>query len=95
LTCLVHLTDIQILDNEKTDSETIYRAAVTLGNLVSLIPSIVTYCHNTDTQISSPAKGAAPVGELVRAKQLLSTRAAELKEKRLTDLATEISSLAA
>jgi hypothetical protein len=46
-------------------------------------------------QLSSLAKGGLAVGEVQRAKQLVSARAGTLKEKRVTDLSAEISSLAA
>ncbi|KAL1411377.1 hypothetical protein Q8F55_002333 [Vanrija albida] len=69
---------IHVLSNEIADSETIYRASVALGNL-----------------LSSPISGSLAVGEVQRGKDLISSRASKLSEKRLTDLATEIRSLGA
>lgn len=67
-----------ILNNEKADSETIYRATVALGNL-----------------LSSNAAGSLSVGEVQNGTALVSTAARQLNEKRMTDLAAEITSLSA
>lgn len=69
---------IHILNNETTDSESIYRAGVALGNL-----------------LSSPIKGSLSVGAVEQGKQLLLSRAKALNEKRLTDLALEVSAITA
>jgi phospholipase A-2-activating protein len=69
---------VHILKSESTDSETIYRAGVALGNL-----------------LMSPIKGSLAVGSVKEGKQVLLTRAKALNEKRLTDLALEVSAIAA
>lgn len=67
-----------VLNNETAESETIYRAGVALGNL-----------------LSSPIKGNLGVGAVKDGKQVLLSRAKSLKEKRLTDLALEVSAISA
>lgn len=64
------------MKNETADSETVYRAAVAFGNV-----------------LSSPLKGSLPVGGVREGKQLVESRAMQLKEQRLKDLTAEIAAL--
>lgn len=68
-----------MLENETSDSETLYRASVALGNLL-VTPSV---------------SGSLQVGEVQKARSLAVERASTVGEKRLTDLAQEISNLGA
>ncbi|CAD6591032.1 MAG: hypothetical protein TREMPRED_005963 [Tremellales sp. Tagirdzhanova-0007] len=70
---------IFVLENESTDSETIYRASIALGNLL----------------ISPSTSGSLQVGLVQHGKELVKERATALGEKRLMDLASEISSIGA
>lgn len=68
-----------MLENETSDSETLYRASVALGNLL-VTPSV---------------SGSLQVGQVQKARSLAVERASTVAEKRLTDLAQEISNLGA
>lgn len=68
---------LHVLDSETSDSETIYRASIALGNM-----------------LASPLKSHMSVGGIKRGGDLVAQRANALNEKRLTELAAEISSVA-
>jgi phospholipase A-2-activating protein len=68
-----------VLENETSDSETLYRASVALGNLL-VTPSVA---------------GSLQVGQVQKARSLAVERASTVGEKRLTDLAQEIINLGA
>lgn len=84
--------DAQVLQNEQSDVETLYRAAVAVGNLVSTVTT--TQRLAADSQLISPStSGSLQVGSVDRARALVVERAGSLSEKRLKDVAGEIGGL--
>jgi phospholipase A-2-activating protein len=84
--------DHQVLQNEESDVETLYRAAVALGNLVRVGPTMTEAV--TDFKLVSPAtSGSLQVGSVDTARALVIERAGSQSEKRLKDVAEEIGGL--
>jgi len=81
-----------VLQNEESDVETLYRAAVALGNLVRVGPTMAEAV--TDFKLVSPAtSGSLQVGSVDTARALVIERAGSQSEKRLKDVAEEIGGL--
>ena len=82
----------QVLGNANTDQESLYRALVAFGNVVSGFPPIAYEASYTVLQVSSSAKpklGKATASWL----RLSSTTAKRSGEKRTKDLVDEVQSL--
>ena len=80
-----------MLENEAQDGETLYRAAVALGNLVS--QTLLTRFKLTCQLVSPSTSGSLQVGAVQSARSLIVERAGSLDEKRLKELAAEIGGL--